>query len=104
MDLRAGLDDVEKRKLFTLPGLELLPLVVQPIASRYIDYAIPAPPISLRSILILSTHLRLGLPSGNHPAVLRYMILASESIVKETNRNCRRTYPMMMKNGMPKSF
>jgi hypothetical protein len=27
VDPRAGLDDVEKRKFLTLPGLELLPLV-----------------------------------------------------------------------------
>jgi hypothetical protein len=31
--LRAGLDDVEKRKFLTLPGLEL----VQPVVSRYTD-------------------------------------------------------------------
>jgi hypothetical protein len=36
-----GLDDVEKKKFFTLPGLEL-----QPVASRYTDYAIPAPDLS----------------------------------------------------------
>jgi hypothetical protein len=42
VDLRAGLDDLEKRKFFTLPGLELRPLVDQPVASRYTDYAIPA--------------------------------------------------------------
>jgi hypothetical protein len=40
-DPRAGLDDVEKRKFLTLPGLD--PSVDQPLASRYIDYAIPAP-------------------------------------------------------------
>jgi hypothetical protein len=41
-------DDMEKWKFFTLPGLELpLPLVVQPVASRYTDWAIPAPPIFL---------------------------------------------------------
>jgi hypothetical protein len=34
LDLRAGLDDLEKRKFLTLPGLEL--------PSRYTDYAIPA--------------------------------------------------------------
>jgi hypothetical protein len=39
---RAGLDDVEKRKFFTLPGLELRPL------SRYTDYAIPAPQVGDR--------------------------------------------------------
>jgi hypothetical protein len=37
LDPRAGLDDVEKRKFLPLPGL------VQPVASRYTDYAIPAP-------------------------------------------------------------
>jgi hypothetical protein len=37
---RAGLDDVEKRKFLTLPGLELRPSVVQPVASHYTDGAI----------------------------------------------------------------
>jgi hypothetical protein len=41
---RAGLDDdVKKRKFSTLSGLELQTLVVQPVASRYTNYAIPAP-------------------------------------------------------------
>jgi hypothetical protein len=35
---RAGLDDVEKRKFLTLPGLEL-----RPVASHYTYCAIPAP-------------------------------------------------------------
>jgi hypothetical protein len=43
MDPRAGLDDVKKRKFLTLPGLELRPPLVQPVASRYTDYVIPAP-------------------------------------------------------------
>jgi hypothetical protein len=44
VDPRGGLDDMEKWKLFTLPGLELPSLlVVQPVASRYTDWAIPAP-------------------------------------------------------------
>jgi hypothetical protein len=43
VDPRAGLDDMEKWKFFTLSGLEVpLPLVVQPVASRYTDWAIPA--------------------------------------------------------------
>jgi hypothetical protein len=38
MDPRAGLDDMEKWRFFTLPGFELtLPVVVQPVASRYTD-------------------------------------------------------------------
>jgi hypothetical protein len=37
-----GLDDVEKRKLLTLPGLELDPSVLQAVAIRYTDCAIPA--------------------------------------------------------------
>jgi hypothetical protein len=36
MDPRAGLDDMEKRKFLTPPGLELRPSVVQPVASRII--------------------------------------------------------------------
>jgi hypothetical protein len=41
VDSRAGLDDMEKWKFFTPPGLELpLPLVVQPVASRYTDWTI----------------------------------------------------------------
>jgi hypothetical protein len=38
---RAGLDEVEKRKFLTLPGLELRPF------GRYTDYAIPAPLASI---------------------------------------------------------
>jgi hypothetical protein len=37
VDLRAGLDDLEKKKFLTLPDSNSDPLVVQP------DYAIPAP-------------------------------------------------------------
>jgi hypothetical protein len=40
---RAGLDDVEKRKFLTLPESNSDPANVQPIASRYTDYAILAP-------------------------------------------------------------
>jgi hypothetical protein len=41
VDPRAGLDDVEKRKFLTIPGLELRPLGRPAVASRYTDYAIP---------------------------------------------------------------
>jgi hypothetical protein len=51
VDPRAGRDDVKKRKFFTLPGLELRPSVVQPVASRYADYAIPAPTFYIISVL-----------------------------------------------------
>jgi hypothetical protein len=47
VDLIAGLDHLE-----TLLGLELRPPVVQPVASRYTDYAIPAPELLSHSILI----------------------------------------------------
>jgi hypothetical protein len=43
VDPRADLDDLEKRKFVTLPGLELDFLVVRPAASCYTDYATPAP-------------------------------------------------------------
>jgi hypothetical protein len=43
MDPRACLNDMEKWTFFTLPGLKLPPpLIVQPVGSRYIDWAIPA--------------------------------------------------------------
>jgi hypothetical protein len=42
VDTKAGLDEVEKRKFFTLPGLELRTSVAQSVASRYTDYAIRA--------------------------------------------------------------
>jgi hypothetical protein len=38
---RAGMDDAQKIKFLTLPGLELDPSVVQPVVSRYTDCAIP---------------------------------------------------------------
>jgi hypothetical protein len=39
----ASLDDVEMRKFLTLPGLNSDPSVVQPVAKRYTDCAIPVP-------------------------------------------------------------
>jgi hypothetical protein len=44
VNTRVGLDDVEKRKFLTLPGLfNSDPSVVQLLASRYTDCAITAP-------------------------------------------------------------
>jgi hypothetical protein len=43
MDHRAGLDDMGKWKFLSVPGLELRPSVVQPVASRSTDWAIPVP-------------------------------------------------------------
>jgi hypothetical protein len=41
--LIAGLDYVERRKFFTLPGLELRPFDLPVRSRRYIDCTIPAP-------------------------------------------------------------
>jgi hypothetical protein len=44
MDPRVGLIDMEKWKILTLQGIELPPLLfVEPVASHYTDWAIPAP-------------------------------------------------------------
>jgi hypothetical protein len=40
---RTDLDGVERRKILSLAGLELLPLGSPGVASRYTDWAIPAP-------------------------------------------------------------
>jgi hypothetical protein len=40
VDPRAGLGDPERRRFLTLPGLELRPLVIQPVVSLYTDYGI----------------------------------------------------------------
>jgi hypothetical protein len=42
VDPRGSLDNEEKRKFMPLPGLELRTLVVQPVASRYTDWATTA--------------------------------------------------------------
>jgi hypothetical protein len=39
VDPRPGLEDMEKLKFFTLPGLELDPSVIQPVVSQYTVYA-----------------------------------------------------------------
>jgi hypothetical protein len=44
MDPRAGLDDLEKRNSWPYRDSNSDPSVVQPVASRYTDWAIPAPP------------------------------------------------------------
>jgi hypothetical protein len=49
---RTGLDDVEKGKILSLPGLELLTSVVQPLATRYTDCAIPASSSSIARKII----------------------------------------------------
>jgi hypothetical protein len=43
---RAGLDDVKKRKFLPHRDSNFNPLVVQPVPSRYTDYAIPVRPVA----------------------------------------------------------
>jgi hypothetical protein len=53
MGPRAGLGDLEKRKLLTIPVSNSEPSFVQPAASRYTDYAIPAD-IFIHAIRLIS--------------------------------------------------
>jgi hypothetical protein len=56
---RVGLDDVEKRKFLTLPGTRTSNFsVVQPVASRYTDYAIPAHKCTINEVRNINTFLR----------------------------------------------
>jgi hypothetical protein len=66
VDLRAGLDDLEKRKSLPYRDSNSEPSVIQPVASRYIDYAIPAPIEWVRRDISLGIE-RLGLEAGNSP-------------------------------------
>jgi hypothetical protein len=50
VDPRAGLDEIENRKILPLSGLILNPSAVQPVASRYTDRTIPAP-VSSKTII-----------------------------------------------------
>jgi hypothetical protein len=72
MELRPSWEAVNCAATQELPGILWNPKVhyrvhksppLVPILSQIIQF-IPSHPISLRSILVLSTHLRLGLPSG----------------------------------------
>jgi hypothetical protein len=53
VDPRASVDDAEKRNFLTLPVLELRSSVVQPLASRYTDSAIPALLFPILYLLII---------------------------------------------------
>jgi hypothetical protein len=50
------MDDLKKGKILILWGLELLPLSVLPVASRYTDYAIPATHAHARARTRTHTH------------------------------------------------
>jgi hypothetical protein len=66
VNLRAGLDDVGKRKFLTLPGLKLRPLG-HPVAI----------PTMLSRLLLrdMLSHLRLGLSSSLFPSDFKMKIL-----------------------------
>jgi hypothetical protein len=74
-DPRAGLEDMVKRKLFTL-GIEPDPSVVQSIALLYTDCAISAP-VYLGIILILALGVYSGLSGRIRPVYLSSLCVVS---------------------------
>jgi hypothetical protein len=66
---RAGLDYEEKRKFLTLPGLEL-----QPVASRYTDYATLAPTRNLMLVVFTKTLPRQRMTYCSLIFIVRYLI------------------------------
>jgi hypothetical protein len=60
---RASLEDLEKREFLPLPELELDISVVQPVASRYTDCAIPAPNNNNNNLVKFFIYLRADLNS-----------------------------------------
>jgi hypothetical protein len=61
---------MEKRKFLTLPGLELYPSIVQPIAIHYTDYTTQAPLIVLITYLNLDSRNMHAKPSETAPPFL----------------------------------
>jgi hypothetical protein len=51
MDPKAGLEEVGMRTFLPYRDLNSDPLVIRPAASRYIDYAIPAPVSIFKQII-----------------------------------------------------
>jgi hypothetical protein len=82
VDPRAGLDDMEKRKFVTLPGLKLRPLIIQPIASRYIDYATLAPFLFWGSLKIKTT---IFIPSFTKMCSRWHFLRVNPYVVKRTS-------------------
>jgi hypothetical protein len=64
---------MEKRIVLTLPGLELRPMVVQPVGSRYTDYATAAR-TRIKHILCLHFLLKLMFPPGIEAGTLRVFL------------------------------
>jgi hypothetical protein len=61
VDPRAGVEDVEKRKFLTLPGLEVRPPpVVEPLSSRCTDCATQVP-MAYDDITLISSFVKIDL-------------------------------------------
>jgi hypothetical protein len=78
---RLSASAMARPKFFTLPGLELpLPLVVQPVASRYTDWGIPAPNNELSHagtvFCAVARRQKRGFDAGRH----YHLMLKSENV------------------------
>jgi hypothetical protein len=97
VDPRAGLDDVEKGKLLTLPGLELRPLSRPARSQSSTDYIIPAAKLcmGLGYICLVKAHASITthLPFLFVPHLFHYIIIQIANIV------FRRRYDNMIVEG-----
>jgi hypothetical protein len=84
-DSRAGLDDVEKRKCLTLPGLELRPLDPPECSWSYTDYAIPVLGFGLD---LLQPHAHSGSSLADFSTMKMQAIRSSETSVYTISTLC----------------
>jgi hypothetical protein len=81
VDPRAGLDDMEKRKFLTLPGLELRPLS-RPVRSQVLFSQNILRDRASKQAKAVSFHTVPNSLFTNHPTIRRLVVQVTDSVFK----------------------